>query len=70
VPPGAGPAMGPPQRQAPSGVRGGGARSEPWAPWASLSMGLLLAGGVTWGVTHRRRQRKRQTEGDDPRSGS
>ena len=31
-------------------------KSEAWSPWASLGAGLLLASGVTWLVTSRRRR--------------
>ncbi len=61
--------MGNPQRLAPPGARVRDTRSESWAPWASLGMGLLLAGGVTWVVTNRRQRRQRQMEADGPPPG-
>jgi hypothetical protein len=62
--------MGNAQRLSPPGARAGQARSEAWAPWASLALGLLLAGGVTGVVLNRRQRRQRQMEADGPPPGA
>ena len=63
LPPGAGAPQGRPMPLAPSDSASK-KTSEAWSPWGSLGAGLLLAGGVTWLVTSRRRQQLQGLESD------
>ncbi|MEB3317148.1 MAG: hypothetical protein VKO39_03265 [Cyanobacteriota bacterium] len=69
LPPGAipadrSPALGTSRRPSSPEARDRAARSQPWTPWLSVGMALLLAGGVTGLVLLRRQRRQRQLEAD------
>ncbi|MFN9644827.1 MAG: hypothetical protein ACK6BG_06850 [Cyanobacteriota bacterium] len=66
--PGRGGGLATPQRLAPPGDSARDSASQPWAPWASVVIGLLFAGGVTAVVVNRRQRRKEQGEADGPSS--
>ncbi|MEB3333417.1 MAG: hypothetical protein VKP70_00365 [Cyanobacteriota bacterium] len=70
MPPGRGGAMVNPRRLAPPGELARETRSQSWAPWASVGLGLLFAAGVAGVVVNRRQRRKERNEVDGPSTGA